>query len=329
MATPTAPSSPASTAQKPDKESVAGHKPDLNVNFCGTTFKNPVIAAAGTFGYGIEFEDVVALDKLGGFVTKGLSREAMVGNPPPRLFETAAGMLNSIGLQNIGARAFVDEKLPRLQKKKNVVVIANVFGYSREDYEATIRILNEAEGIAAYELNVSCPNTHEGGMVFGTNRTMLEELVASCKSASRRPLIVKLSPNVTSIPAMAKAAEDAGADAISLVNTFVALAIDADARKPRISHVTAGLSGPAIKPIALRMVYEAAHTVEIPVIGMGGITTAEDVVEYLLAGAAAVQVGTANFWDPCATEKIVDGLERWCFEHRIKRITDLIGALET
>ena len=311
------------------QESVVSRKPDLSVKFCGTTFKNPVIAAAGTFGYGIEFEDVVALDKLGGFVSKGLSREPMVGNPPPRLFETAAGMLNSIGLQNIGAREFVAERLPRLQKKKNVVVIANVFGYSREDYEAAIRILNEGEGIAAYELNVSCPNTNEGGMVFGTNRTMLEELVASCKSASKRPLIVKLSPNVTSIPALAKAAEDAGADAISLVNTFVAMAIDAEARKPRISHVTAGLSGPAIKPIALRMVYEAAHTVEIPVIGMGGITTAEDVVEFMLAGAAAVQVGTANFWDPCATEKIVDGLERWCFEHRVKRITDLIGALET
>jgi dihydroorotate dehydrogenase (NAD+) catalytic subunit len=315
--------------QEAEKPALAGRKPDLSVNFCGITFKNPIIAAAGTFGYGIEFEDVVALDKLGGFVTKGLSREPMVGNPPPRLFETAAGMLNSIGLQNIGAREFVAERLPRLQKKKNVLVIANVFGYSREDYEATVRILNEGEGIAAYELNVSCPNTHEGGMVFGTNRTMLEELVATCKSASRRPLIVKLSPNVTSIPAMAKAAEDAGADAISLVNTFVALAIDAEARKPRISHVTAGLSGPAIKPIALRMVYEAAHTVEIPVIGMGGITTAEDAVEFMLAGAAAVQVGTANFWDPCATEKIVDGLERWCFEHRVKRITDLIGGLET
>jgi dihydroorotate dehydrogenase (NAD+) catalytic subunit len=237
-------------------------------------------------------------------------------------------MLNSIGLQNIGARAFIEEKLPRLLRKKNIVVICNVFGYTREDYVETIRILNEAEGIAAYELNVSCPNTHEGGMVFGTNRTMLEELVASCKSAAARPLIVKLSPNVTSIGAMAKAAADAGADALSLVNTFLGMAIDAKARKPRISNVTAGLSGPAIKPIALRMVYEAAHAVEIPVIGMGGITTAEDAVEFLLAGAAAVEVGTANFWDPCATEKIVDGLQRWCVEHRVKRATDLIGALE-
>lgn len=310
-------------------ETATWRKPDLSVNFAGIHFKNPVIAAAGTFGYGIEFEDIVTLEKLGGFVTKGLSREPMVGNPPPRLFETAAGMLNSIGLQNIGAPAFIQEKLPKLQAKKNVVVIANVFGYTREDYLETIHILNQAEGIAAYELNVSCPNTHEGGMIFGTNRTMLEELVANCKSASRKPLIVKLSPNVTSIPTMARAAADAGADAISLVNTFVAMAIDAETRKPRISNVTAGLSGPAIKPIALRMVYEAAHSVDIPVIGMGGITTAEDAVEFMLAGAAAVQVGTANFWDPCATEKVVDGLQRWCVEHRVARITDLVGALET
>jgi dihydroorotate dehydrogenase (NAD+) catalytic subunit len=312
----------------PEEKQGLSRKPDLSVHFAGVGFKNPVIAAAGTFGYGIEFEDIVTLEKLGGFVTKGLSREPMVGNPPPRLFETAAGMLNSIGLQNIGARAFMEEKLPKLAQKKNVVVIANVFGYTRDEYVETIRILNEAEGIAAYELNVSCPNTHEGGMVFGANRTLLEELVATCKSASRRPLIVKLTPNVTSIPVMAKAAADAGADALSLVNTFLAMAIDAETRKPRISNMTAGLSGPAIKPIALRMVYEAAHAVEIPVIGMGGISTAADVVEFMLAGAAAVQVGTANFWDPCATEKIVDGLQRWCVEHRIKRVTELIGALQ-
>jgi dihydroorotate dehydrogenase (NAD+) catalytic subunit len=313
---------------KQTEDPALSRKPDLSVRFAGIAFKNPVIAAAGTFGYGVEFEDIVTLEKLGGFVTKGLSREPMVGNPPPRLFETAAGMLNSIGLQNIGARAFLDEKLPRLVRKNNLVVIANVFGYTRDDYIETIRILNEAEGIAAYELNVSCPNTHEGGMLFGSNRTMLEELVASCKSASRRPLIVKLTPNVTSIPAMARAAADAGADALSLVNTFAAMAIDAETRKPRISNITAGLSGPAIKPIALRMVYEAAHAVEIPIIGMGGISTAVDVIEFMLAGAAAVQVGTANFWDPCATEKIVDGLQRWCVEHRIQRITELIGALQ-
>lgn len=307
----------------------SGHAVDLSVSFAGINFKNPVIAASGTFGYGIEFEDIVALEKLGGFVVKGLSREAMAGNPPPRIFETAAGMLNSIGLQNIGARAFVDEKLPALNKKKDIVVIANVFGYTPDDYEAAIEILNQGEGIAAYELNVSCPNTKRGGIQFATDPVLLEEVVADCKSKARRPLIVKLSPNVSSIPQMAHAAENAGADAISLVNTFVALAIDAETRRPRISNITAGLSGPAIKPIALRMVYEAAHAVDIPVIGIGGITTAEGVVEFMLAGAAAVQIGTANYWDPCATEKIVGALERWCVEHRVKKITDLIGGLQT
>lgn len=302
--------------------------PDLSVSFAGLSFKNPVIAASGTFGYGVEFEDIVALERLGGFVVKGLSREPMAGNPPPRMFETAAGMLNAIGLQNIGARAFVEEKLPILRRKKNTVVIANVFGFTREDYETVIRILNEGEGIAAYELNVSCPNTRHGGIAFGADAVLLEEVVAACKSASRRPLIVKLSPNVTSIPQMARAAENAGADALSLVNTFVAMAIDPVARKPRISNITAGLSGPCIKPIALRMVYEAAHAVDIPVIGMGGIATASDVIEFMLAGAAAVQVGTANYFDPCATENIVNALEKWCVEQRVARITDLIGALE-
>jgi len=301
--------------------------PDLSVSFAGIAFKNPVIAASGTFGYGVEFEDIVALHKLGGFVVKGLSREAMPGNPPPRVFETAAGMLNSIGLQNIGARAFVEEKLPHLRKIPNIVVIANVFGYTREEYEEVIRILNDGEGIAAYELNVSCPNTKRGGISFGGDPVLLSEVVAAAKSAARRPLIVKLSPNVTSIPQMAHAAEDAGADALSLVNTFVALAIDAETRRPRISNITAGLSGPAIKPIALRMVYEAAHAVDIPVIGIGGISTAQDVVEFMLAGAAAVEVGTASFWDPCATERIVESLERWCAMHRVEKITELVGGM--
>ena len=313
---------------EPATANPGGHAVDLSVSFAGITFKNPVIAASGTFGYGIEFEDIVALEKLGGFVVKGLSREPMAGNPPPRIFETAAGMLNSIGLQNIGARAFVEEKLPLLRKKKDIVVIANVFGYTPEDYEAAIHILNQGEGIAAYELNVSCPNTKRGGIQFGTDPVLLEEVVADAKSASQRPLIVKLSPNVSSIPQMAHAAENGGADAISLVNTFIALAIDAETRRPRISNITAGLSGPAIKPIALRMVYEAAHAVDIPVIGIGGIPTAEDVVEFLLAGAAAIQIGTANYWDPCATEKVVGALERWCVEHRVKKITDLIGGLQ-
>ncbi|HYE24245.1 MAG TPA: dihydroorotate dehydrogenase [Clostridia bacterium] len=300
---------------------------DMSVSFAGLNLKNPVIAAAGTFGYGVEFEDIVTLEKLGGFVVKGLSREPMPGNPPPRLYETAAGMLNAIGLQNIGARAFVEEKVPQLAKMRNIVPIANVYGYSIEDFTQTIRILNEGDGIAAYEINVSCPNVKRGGITFGQDPVMLQEVVAACKSAARRPLIVKLSPNVTSIAYMARAAETAGADAVSLVNTFLAMAIDPETRRPRISNVTAGLSGPAIKPIAVRMVYEVAHSVNIPVLGMGGISTAEDVVEFMLAGAAAVQVGTANFWDPCACEKLVNALERWCVEHRVKKITDLIGGV--
>jgi len=300
---------------------------DLGVNFAGISLKNPIIAASGTFGYGVEFEDVVHLSKLGGMVVKGLSKEPMIGNPPPRLWETAAGMLNAIGLQNIGAPAFLEEKLPRLRQIKNIVVIANVFGYTREDYEHTVEILNEGEGIAAYELNVSCPNTAHGGLQFGSDPRTLDELVTTVKRVARRPLIVKLSPNVTSIAQMAYVAQESGADALSLVNTFVAMAIDPETRKPRIANVTAGLSGPAIKPIAVRMVYDAAHAVKIPVIGMGGISTAEDVIEFMLAGATAVEIGTASYWDPCATEKIVDELEEWCTEHRITRIADLTGGM--
>jgi len=301
--------------------------PDLSVSFADIELKNPIIAASGTFGYGVEFEDVVHLDKLGGFVVKGLSREPMIGNPPPRLWETAAGMLNAIGLQNIGASAFLEEKLPRLRQIKNTVVFANVFGYTREDYERTIEILNDGEGIAAYELNVSCPNTAHGGLQFGCDPRSLDEVVTTAKRAATRPLIVKLSPNVTSIAQMAHIAQESGADAISLVNTFVALAIDADTRKPRIANVTAGLSGPAIKPIALRMVYDAAHAVNIPVIGMGGISTAADVAEFMLAGATAVQIGTASYWDPCATEKIVDELRTWCEDRTIPRLADLTGGM--
>jgi dihydroorotate dehydrogenase (NAD+) catalytic subunit len=299
----------------------------MGVNVAGIALKNPIIAASGTFGYGVEFEDIVSLNKLGGFVVKGLSREPMAGNPPPRLYETAAGMLNAIGLQNIGARAFIEEKLPRLQKIKDAVVIANVYGYCIEDYNETIGILNEGEGIAAYELNVSCPNVRYGGITFGQDPTMLSEVVAGAKARARRPLIVKLSPNVTSIARMARAAEDAGADAISLVNTFLAMAIDPVTRRPRISNVTAGLSGPAIKPIALRMVYEAAQAVKIPVIGLGGISTAEDVVEFMLAGATAVEVGTANFWDPRACERLVNELERWCLEQQVESVAELRGGL--
>jgi dihydroorotate dehydrogenase (NAD+) catalytic subunit len=305
----------------------AAQGPDLRVSFAGIQLKNPVIAASGTFGYGLEFEDVLHLDKLGGFVVKGLSKEPMVGNPPPRLYETPAGMLNAIGLQNIGVRAFLEEKLPQLRRLRNVVVFANVFGYTREDYEHVIRALNEGEGIAAYELNVSCPNTTLGGIQFGIEPRMLDEVVGTAKRVSQRPLIVKLSPNVTSIPLMAKVAENAGADALSVANTFVAMAIDPETRKPRIPNVTAGLSGPAIKPIALRMVFEAAKAVKIPVIGVGGISTAADVIEFMLAGATAIQVGTASYWDPRATEKIVDELTEWCVEHQIERLAELTGGL--
>jgi len=306
----------------------AGHSPDLRVSLAGIELKNPVIAASGTFGYGAEFEDVVHLSKLGGFVVKGLSKEPMIGNPPPRLWETPAGMLNAIGLQNIGAQAFVQEKLPHLRQIKNIVVFANVFGYTREDYERTVEILNEGESIAAYELNVSCPNTTQGGLQFGSDPRSLDEVVSTVKRAARRPVIVKLSPNVTSIAQMAYVAQEAGADAISLINTFVAMAIDPETRKPRIANVTAGLSGPAIKPIALRMVYDAAHAVKIPVIGMGGISTAADVVEFMLAGATAVEIGTASYWDPCATEKIVDELQEWCAERGIGRLAELTGGLQ-
>ena len=303
--------------------------PDLRVSVAGIDLKNPIIAASGTFGYGIEFEDIVHLDRLGGLVVKGLSVEPMTGNPPPRLYETAAGMLNAIGLQNIGAQAFLDEKLPALRAKKNVVVFANIFGYTRADYERTIAILNQGEGIAAYELNVSCPNTAHGGLQFGSDPQLLDEVVRTAKRAARRPLIVKLSPNVTSIALMAHVAEEAGADAISLVNTFLAMAIDAETRRPRIANVTAGLSGPAIKPIALRMVYDAAHAVKIPVIGMGGITTPVDVVEFMLAGASAVQVGTASYFDPVATETLVGNLTEYCRQHRIERLSHLTGGMLT
>ncbi|MBV8114232.1 MAG: dihydroorotate dehydrogenase, partial [Silvibacterium sp.] len=255
----------------------------MRVQFAGIELTNPVIAASGTFGYGVEFEEIVSFDRIGGFVTKGLSREPMAGNEAPRLIETASGMMNSIGLQNIGVKAFIEKKLPELRKYPGCAVIANVFGYQVTDYIEVIQQLNDAEGIAAYELNASCPNTDHGGMVFGTDPTMLDELIWRTKQIAKRPLIVKLSPNVTSIANMAKCAEKAGADAVSLVNTFVSLAIDVETRRPRIANVTAGLSGPAIRPIAVRMVWEAARAVKIPVLGMGGIVSAEDAVEFLLA----------------------------------------------
>jgi dihydroorotate dehydrogenase (NAD+) catalytic subunit len=298
----------------------------MRVNVAGVELCSPVIAASGTFGYGVEFEEIVSLDRIGAFVTKGLSREPMAGNPSPRIIETPAGMMNAIGLQNIGVRAFIAEKLPRLRAMKGVVVIANVFGYTLEDCVEVIHALNDAEGIAMYELNASCPNTSHGGMVFGTDPDSLYRLAAACRAASQRPLMVKLSPNVTSIGLMAKVAADAGAAAISLVNTFVSLAIDIETRRPRIANVTGGLSGPAIRPIAVRMVHEASKAVEIPVVGMGGIARAEDAVEFMMAGATAVQVGTASYADPRAVENIANGLRRWCAGHDVGRVAELTGS---
>ncbi|HUB52080.1 MAG TPA: dihydroorotate dehydrogenase [Terracidiphilus sp.] len=300
----------------------------MRVSLAGIELVNPVIAASGTFGYGIEFEEIVSLDRLGAFVTKGISLEPMAGNTAPRIIQTAAGMLNAIGLQNVGVVQFIEKKLPPMKRYPACKVIVNVFGFTVGDYIEVISRLNDAEGIAAYELNVSCPNVHAGGMTFGTDTGSLEYLVHRAKNAAKRPLIVKLSPNVTSVAHMAQIAAGAGADAVSLVNTFLGMAIDASTRHPRLSNITGGLSGPAIKPIALRMVYETARAVKIPIIGLGGIITPEDAVEFMLAGATAIQIGTANFADPRAAERLSKGLESWCKSHSVERVASLTGALE-
>jgi dihydroorotate dehydrogenase (NAD+) catalytic subunit len=299
----------------------------MRVTLCGVELASPVIAASGTFGYGVEFEEIVSLNRIGGFVTKGLSLEPMQGNAAPRIVETAAGMMNAIGLQNMGVRAFIEEKLPHLRTIKGAVVIANIFGFTVADCVEVIRILNDAPGIALYELNASCPNTSHGGMVFGSDPTLLGDLVHYCKKAATRPMIVKLSPNVTNIGHMATVSAGAGADAVSLVNTFLSLAIDIETRRPRIANVTGGLSGPAIKPIALRMVHDVANSVRIPIVGLGGIVRAEDAVEFMLAGATAVQVGTATYADPRAVENIASGMRRWCNDHGVAQVRSLTGGM--
>ncbi len=299
----------------------------LATTLCGIQLRNPVIAASGTFGYGIEFEKLVNLDALGGLVVKGLSREPIEGNPEPRLWETRGGMINSVGLQNIGVRAFVKDKLPHLAKRKTAV-FANVFGCTTEDYAEVARVLEDAPGLAGYELNVSCPNTRHGGIFFSSDPELLAEVVAAVRIVAKRPLIVKLSPNVAQIEPLAKAAEAGGADAISLVNTFIALAIDARTRRPRIGAGLGGLSGPAIKPVALRMVYQAAKAVRIPVVGMGGIATGEDAAEFLIAGATAVEVGTATFWDPAAPVRIARELGEFLKQQKIEQVSELVGTLQ-
>jgi len=281
---------------------------DLSVKIGALRLRNPILAASGTFGYGLEFAHLVDLNRLGGFVTKGLSREPIEGAPAPRLYPTPSGMLNAVGLQNVGVRAFVAEKLAVL-RKFDTAIIANVFGYTLEDYVEVIRVLEDAEGLAGYELNVSCPNVKKGGMQFGNDPAMVAEVVGVArKAASKRPLWVKLSPLVTNIGLIAKSAEEAGADALTVANTYPAMAIDFHSGKSRLGNSTGGLSGPAIKPITLRLVWETKKAVKTPIIGLGGIETVEDVLEYLAVGASAVQVGTASFADPRASERLVETL---------------------
>ena len=300
--------------------------PALETELAGVRFENPVLTASGTFGYGKEFAHLIDLNQLGGIVVKGISVEPMEGNPAPRIYETDSGMLNAIGLQNVGAKAFLKEKLPFLRTLRARCIV-NVFGYTTEDYVRCIEALNEGDGIDAYELNISCPNTRCGGMVYGNDPNLTEEVVSASKKAARFPLFVKLSPNVTDITVLARVAEAAGADGLTLVNTFVGMAIDVETRTPRISNVTGGLSGPAIKPVAVRMVYQVTRAVRIPVMGIGGISTAEDALEFLIAGARAVQVGTANFYAPDTSLRVIEGIRGYCRRKRL-HLLDVIGSLK-
>ena len=301
---------------------------DLRGEVCGIALRNPIIAASGTFGYGLEFAEQVDFDSLGGLVVKGLSREPIGGHAAPRLVETASGMLNAIGLQNVGARAFVDRKLPQLARF-DVPILANVFGFRIDDYVEVLRILEDAEGLAAYELNVSCPNTAQGGLEFGADPGALHAAVTAARAAARRrPLFVKLSPNVADIGAMARAVAEAGADGLCLINTLRGLAVDAASRKPLLAAGYGGLSGPAIKPVALCMVHQAAQAVDIPIVGIGGIATGEDVAEFLLCGATAVQVGTASFWDPGRAGALAGELAAFLDGLGVEKASSLRGRLE-
>ena len=300
---------------------------DLTVQIGSLTLKNPLIAASGCFGYGVEYADIVDLATLGGVAVKGLFLNEREGHPAPRIVETPAGMLNAIGLQGIGVHRFIDEKLPELRARRATVIV-NICGTTLDEYVEVARILSDAEGVAALELNISCPNIKEGGITFGCSLTGTFEVVNAVRRVTRLPIIPKLTPNVTDVASFARASEDAGADAVSLVNTFLAMVIDVESRRPKISNIVGGLSGPAIRPIAVRMVYECRQTVKIPIIGMGGIADARDALEFIIAGASAVQVGTANFVDPYIWSKLLDGISAYMARHQIARISDLVGTVD-
>jgi dihydroorotate dehydrogenase (NAD+) catalytic subunit len=300
---------------------------DLSVRIGSMRLKNPLIAASGCFGYGVEYAEAVDLSSLGGVAVKGLFLSEREGHPPPRIVETPAGMLNAIGLQGIGVRRFVAEKLPEL-RRLNATVIVNLCGSTLDEYVEVARILSDAEGVDALELNISCPNIKEGGIQFGCSLTGTYDVVSSIRKVTTLPVIPKLTPNVTDVASFARASEEAGADAISLVNTFLAMAIDVETRQPRLSNVLGGLSGPAIRPIAIRMVWECYQAVKIPILGMGGIATVEDALEFIIAGSTAIQVGTMNFVDPFIWTKLLTGIESYLERHKIPRVQDLIGRLE-
>jgi dihydroorotate dehydrogenase (NAD+) catalytic subunit len=303
--------------------------PRMAVEIAGVRFKNPVLTASGTFGYGLEFANLMDLNAIGGIVVKGLSMKPIKGNPPPRIYETASGMLNAIGWQNIGATEFVTAKLPGLRNYETKIIV-NIVGFELNDYLEVARFLNDCPGIAALELNISCPNVEKGGFHFNKDPKDTFKVTAAAKKASKNlPLWVKLSPNVTDIREFARACEDAGAAAVSVINTLVGMAIDVEKRQPRLRFLTGGLSGPAIKPIALRMVWEACQAVKIPVIGVGGIASTEDALEFLIAGARAVQIGTANFYRPDASQRIALGLQEYCRSHNIEDINELVGSLHS
>jgi dihydroorotate dehydrogenase (NAD+) catalytic subunit len=302
--------------------------PDLSVEIAGIRLKNPVLTASGTFGYGEDYRDIVDLNELGGVIVKGVSLKPIKGNPPPRIWETPSGMLNAIGLENPGVEVFLEKKLPYL-RQFDTAVIVNIFGYSLEEYVAVAERIDGVHGVSGLEVNISCPNVKAGGIVFGTNVTASFELLSALRRATKLPLIAKLSPNVTDITEFARAAADAGCDGLSLINTLLGMAIDVRTRRPRLANCTGGLSGPAIRPVAVRLVWQAAKAVKLPIIGMGGILTAEDALEFLLAGASAVAVGTANFVNPRATMDVNDGIRSFLAAEGISSVRELVGQVRT